>query len=114
MPGDTYPPPSSMTDITPALSSTATGTILTIEVTAGSAKPGFPSGYNPWRSAVGCRVRSPASEGRANREVISLIAATLGIPGARVTLISGMTAPLKRVLVEGMTMDQIRECIRIA
>jgi len=113
MPGDTYSCRVDMTDITPALSSSGTGTILTIEVTAGSAKPCFPAGYNAWRSSVGCRVRSPAHEGRANREVLSLIAATLGIPKVRITIISGMTAPVKRVLVEGMTPDQVQECLRI-
>ena len=102
-----------MIDITPALSPSDSGTILTIEVTTGSAKSCFPAGYNTWRCSVGCRVRSPALEGRANREVISLIAATLGIPRSRVSILSGMTAPIKRILLKGLTPDQVREYIRI-
>ncbi len=96
-----------MTDITPALSSSDNGTIITIEVTAGSKNACFPAGYNAWRKAVGCRVRAPALEGRANKEVIAVISELTGIEKTRIRILSGSMSPIKKVLVEGMTPDQL-------
>ncbi len=90
-----------MTDISPAVLRTDDGAVLTIEVSAGSKRAVFPSGYNEWRRAVGCSVQAPAQEGKANREVIAIIAETLGTPRNKVRILSGETSSLKRVLVEG-------------
>jgi len=90
-----------MTDISPAVSWNEEGAVLTIEVSAGAKRAVFPSGYNEWRKAVGCFVRAPAQEGKANREVIVIIAETLGIPRRKVRILAGETSSLKKVLVEG-------------
>ena len=103
-----------MTDITPALSSSEKGTIITIEVTACSSKASFPAGYNAWRKAVGCRVRAPALEGKANKEVIAVISDILVIEKRRISIISGTTSSVKKVLVEGMTPDQLKSAISVA
>ncbi|MCE5298095.1 MAG: DUF167 family protein [Methanoregulaceae archaeon] len=103
-----------MTDIMPALTSSDKGTIITIEVTAGSKKASFPAGYNEWRKALGCMVRAPALEGRANKEVIAVISERIGIEKTRISIISGRTAPIKKILVEGMTPDQIRSALSVA
>jgi uncharacterized protein len=96
-----------MTDISPALSSSDKGTIITIEVTAGSKNACFPAGYNAWRKAVGCRVRAPAHEGRANKEVIAVVSEMIGIDKRHVRILCGSMSPIKKVLVEGMTPDQL-------
>ncbi|HQP83146.1 MAG TPA: DUF167 family protein [Methanoregulaceae archaeon] len=103
-----------MTDITPALSCSDKGTIITIEVAAASKSSCFPSGFNEWRKAVGCRVRAPAVEGRANREVVTVIAGAIGIEHSRVRIISGSTAPVKKILIEGMTPDQLRSVLTLS
>ena len=90
-----------MTDISPAVSWNEEGAVLTIEVSAGAKRASFPSGYNEWRKAVGCSVRAPAQEGKANREVISIIAETLGTPRRKVRILAGETSSLKKVLVGG-------------
>jgi uncharacterized protein (TIGR00251 family) len=91
----------SMTDISPAVSWNEEGAVLTIEVSAGAKRAVFPSGYNEWRKAVGCSVRAPAQEGKANREVIAIIAETLGTPRRSVRILAGETSSLKKILVEG-------------
>jgi uncharacterized protein len=103
-----------MTDITPALSSSDKGTIITIEVTAGSKNACFPAGYNAWRKAVGCRVRAPALEGRANKEVIAVISELIGIEKTRIRILSGSMSPVKKILVEGMTPDQLRSVLSVS
>jgi hypothetical protein len=100
-----------MTDITPALSSSDRGTIITVEVSAGSSNACFPAGYNAWRKAVGCRVRAPALEGRANKEIIAVISERIAIEKTRISIISGTTSPVKKILVEGMTPDQLRSAL---
>jgi uncharacterized protein len=91
-----------MPGIAEALLENPDGTVIAIEVTAGGKKALFPSGYNEWRKAIGCRVAAPAIGGRANRAVMELVAETLGRPTASITILSGATSSQKRVLVTGM------------
>lgn len=45
-------------------------------------------------------VREPAAEGKANKAVGQVLAAHLGVPKSRVTLIGGATARIKRFRVD--------------
>jgi uncharacterized protein (TIGR00251 family) len=96
-----------MTGILPAIEPSDKGTILTLEVSPGGKVSSFPSGYNPWRKAIGCRVRSPATGGKANREVISIVAGFFDLSTNRISIISGATSPIKRVLITGMSPDAV-------
>jgi uncharacterized protein (TIGR00251 family) len=53
------------------------------------------------RSVVKVRVRAIADGGEANRAVTELLAKVLGVPKARVKILSGTTSRLKQVAVEG-------------
>src|SRR5271156_4049817 len=53
------------------------------------------------RMVVKVRVRAIAEGGEANRAVMELLAKTLGVPKARVRLLSGATSRLKQVAVDG-------------
>ena len=53
------------------------------------------------RSVVKVRVRAIAEGGEANRAVTELLAKTLGVPKARVRIVSGVTSRLKQVVVDG-------------
>jgi len=53
------------------------------------------------RSVVKVRVRAVAEGGEANRAVTELLAKALGVPKARVKLLSGATSRLKQVAVDG-------------
>ncbi|WP_019202467.1 DUF167 domain-containing protein [Tsukamurella sp. 1534] len=45
-------------------------------------------------------VREPATEGRANKAAVELLAAHLGVPKSRVRLVSGQTSRIKRFSVD--------------
>ncbi len=90
-----------------AVLETQHGSIITIEVAASSKCNAFPSGFNEWRKTIGCRVTAPAREGRANRAVVAVIAATLNISESAVLIQSGVSSPIKRVLVRGMSKSDI-------
>lgn len=47
------------------------------------------------------RVRAAPIEGRANDALIAFLAKTLGIPKARLSLVSGDTSRLKQIEIDG-------------
>ena len=53
------------------------------------------------RVVVKVRVRAIAEGGEANRAVTELLARVLGVPKARVRLLSGVTSRLKQIAVDG-------------
>jgi len=53
------------------------------------------------RSVVKVRVRAIAEGGEANRAVRELLAKVLGVPKARVKILSGTTSRLKQVAIDG-------------
>jgi uncharacterized protein len=66
------------------------------------------------RAVVKIRVRAIAEGGEANRAVMELLAKVLGVPKARVRLLSGVTSRLKQVAVDGdprMLGDTLRKAI---
>jgi hypothetical protein len=53
------------------------------------------------RTVVKVRVRAIADGGEANRAVTALIAKALGVPKAKVRILSGTTSRLKQIAVDG-------------
>ncbi len=96
-------------EIRSALLASDDGTILTIEVSAGSRVEKFPTDYNPWRQAIGIQVKAQAVEGKANKAIINLIADILTVPKNSVQILSGHTSSIKRIRIDGiddMTLSQ--------
>jgi uncharacterized protein (TIGR00251 family) len=96
-----------MPDVSGAVSEERQGVIIAIEVAAGAKEAVFPAGYNEWRRAIGCRVPAPALEGRANKAVLTLVAGKLGVPASSVSILSGATSSQKRVLVAGISRQDL-------
>lgn len=90
-----------------ALSEDREGTIIAIEVNAGSKTSVFPDGYNLWRKAIGCRVAASPIEGKANRAIIRLISDALHIPVSSISIQSGSTSSQKRVLIKGLDKEGV-------
>ncbi|MFL6827013.1 MAG: DUF167 domain-containing protein [Bradyrhizobium sp.] len=53
------------------------------------------------RTVLKIRVRAIADGGEANRAVTELIAKSLGVPKARVRILTGTTSRLKQVAIDG-------------
>jgi uncharacterized protein (TIGR00251 family) len=53
------------------------------------------------RTVVKVRVRAIAEGGEANRAVTELLAKALGVPKAKVRILSGTTSRLKQIAVDG-------------
>ena len=53
------------------------------------------------RSVLKLRVRAIAESGEANHSVMELMAKALGVPRARVRIVSGVTSRLKQIAIDG-------------
>ena len=56
--------------------------------------------------ALKIRVAAPPEGGKANREILELLAERLGLPAASVTLVSGAASSAKVVELRGITAEQ--------
>ena len=107
MPGNILISSFPMPDIADALVEERNGTIISIDVTAGSKAELFPAGYNEWRKAISCQVKAPAFEGKANKAIITLIAETLDLPASSICIQSGATSTQKRVMIAGVAKNDL-------
>jgi hypothetical protein len=55
------------------------------------------------------RLRAPPVEGRANDALLRFIASQLDVPPSSVTLVSGATARVKRLRVEGLSQPKLEQ-----
>lgn len=60
------------------------------------------------------RVSAPPVEGAANEAIVELLAESLALPRRAVTLVSGEHARMKRVLIVGLSTDEVRARLGLA
>lgn len=85
--------------------------LIDIEVTPGTKTFQVPSGYNTWRKRIEVRLSEAAQKGKANKQLLELLASVLGVKASEVTLVSGPTSHRKTVHVRGMDMKQVLELL---
>ena len=84
------------------------GVIVAVQAQPGARKNGI-VGVHAGRLKVA--VTQVAEKGKANAAVIEAFADGLGLKRSQVRLVSGPTNPQKRVLVSGVTVEELRERI---
>ncbi|MDD3978308.1 DUF167 domain-containing protein [Methanomicrobium antiquum] len=94
-----------------ALAENQSGVVITLDVSAGSKKTVFPSGFNEWRKALLCRINAPPVEGKANKEIICAISDFFSVPQSDVSIIKGATSSQKRVLVKNISLKDASELL---
>jgi uncharacterized protein (TIGR00251 family) len=80
-----------------------TGVSIALRVTPRGGRDGVDGieQLSDGRSVLKVRVRAIADGGEANRAVLALLAKSLGVPKASVSLLSGATSRLKQIAVAG-------------
>jgi len=80
-----------------------TGISIALRVTPRGGRDGIDGieQLSDGRSVLKVRVRAIADGGEANRAVLALLAKSLGVPKASVSLLSGATSRLKQVAIAG-------------
>ena len=64
--------------------------------------------------ALRARVTAPPVAGAANAAVLRLIADAVGVPPSRVSILTGASARKKRLLVRGLSVDDMNERLEAA
>lgn len=89
-------------------SETAEGTVLNVKAQPRSSKAGVDGLIG---DAVKVRVRCAPVDGKANKELVETLADAFGLPKSRVVFKSGETSKQKRILLMGMTADEVRRVV---
>ncbi len=87
----------------------AGGTRLRLRVSAGASRSRV---LGPHGGALKVSVKAPPERGRANREVLALVADAFGLAPSDVELVSGETSPDKVVLLRLRTEEAARRAGR--
>ncbi|WP_421908387.1 DUF167 domain-containing protein [Methanolacinia petrolearia] len=82
---------------------------ISLDVSPGSKKTVFPAGYNEWRNAIECRIKSPATEGKANAEIIKTIADYFSVKKSDVVIVSGAISGQKKIKISGVSLEDALE-----
>jgi len=59
------------------------------------------------------RLAAPAHEGKANAELVRLVAEALGVPRRQVDIVRGATGRRKVIHVGGVTLEEARRKLRL-
>ena len=86
------------------LVSTPDGVQLTIRVTPRSSRNRVDG---PIGDALKIRLNAPPVEGKANEALLEFLAERLDLPRRAIALLAGTQGRLKRVLVRGVTAEQV-------
>jgi uncharacterized protein (TIGR00251 family) len=88
------------------------GATINLFVTPGASDIIFPAGLNKWRNSIEIKVKAPAKDSKANKEVIKTIANFTSKPIKDIYIISGSKNRLKTVFVKGITVDDITKRLK--
>jgi uncharacterized protein (TIGR00251 family) len=88
------------------LRDTPQGARLVVKVVPGASRDRLVGALG---RALKLAVAAPPEGGKANAAVCKLLARSLGVKAADVTIVSGHTQPLKQVAVQGLTAADVRQ-----
>lgn len=101
-----------MSDLdTLVMETVAGGVVLALKVVPGASRSKVAGVLG---EALKVAVAAPPEGGKANREVIAVLAAVLRVKPAAVSIESGETQPRKRVLIRGISAADVRALLTTA
>ena len=86
------------------------GCVITVKVTPRAAKSEIVGAEAEW---LRVRVKAPPVDGKANAALIAFFADLFNLPKKNVSVVAGQTARLKRVRVDGITVDAVTRLYRL-
>ncbi|MCM1985524.1 MULTISPECIES: DUF167 domain-containing protein [Methanococcoides] len=89
-----------------AIKETKDGIAIDLEVTPGSKKACFPAGYNQWRERIEIKLTSAAQKGKANGQLIEIVADFFNISSRDIAIVSGAKSSKKTVIINGIAQTQ--------
>jgi uncharacterized protein (TIGR00251 family) len=86
------------------------GILIDLEVTAGSVENRI-TGYNRWRDRITVQIKANARKGKANKELLKLMANLLGTKMDNIRIVAGIHSELKTLEIIGFNKDQIKSIL---
>ncbi|MBO5775023.1 MAG: DUF167 domain-containing protein [Kiritimatiellae bacterium] len=86
------------------------GAILVVRAAPRSSKSGIDGLFG---DALRVRIRCAPVDGKANKELIETLADVFSLPKSKVKLVGGTTSKNKRVLLEGLSVEEARKAINV-
>ena len=90
------------------LTETPEGTVLNVKAQPRSSKAGVDGLVG---DAVKVRVKCAPVDGKANKELVETLAEAFGLPKTSVVFKSGETSKQKRILLSGVSADEVRKVV---
>lgn len=87
---------------------TSEGVILSVRAQPRSSRAGIDGLLG---EAVKVRIRCAPVDGKANRELVETLAEAFDLPKSRVVFKSGETSKTKRILLVGLTQDEVERVV---
>ena len=84
------------------------GVVINVKAQPRSSKAGLDGLLG---DAVKVKIRCAPVDGKANKELVETLADVFDLPKSRVSFISGETGRNKRLLLEGLTEEQVRKVV---
>lgn len=78
--------------------------LLNVKVVPGASRSEVSGRYD---DGIKLRVAAAPEAGRANREVIELLASALGLPAASLAIVRGHASPRKVVEIQGLDLSDV-------
>lgn len=88
------------------LTETADGVTFAVRVVPRAGRDALDSVVD---GALRLRLAAPPVDGAANKALVALLAAVLGVPSRDISIVRGTRGRLKLVLVHGSTADEVRQ-----
>ena len=90
-------------------SDTPEGAMLSVRAVPRSSRAGIDGVAG---DALKVRIRSAPVDGKANKELVEVLADAFGIPKSAVTIKGGETSRLKRIVLRGVRKDQVERFVK--
>ena len=89
---------------------TAEGVVLNVRAQPRSSKAGLDGLLG---DALKVRIRAAPVDGKANKELVETLADAFNLPKSRVSFKGGETSKTKRILLAGVSADEVRKVVSI-
>ena len=89
---------------------TSEGVVLNVRAQPRSSKAGLDGLLG---DALKVRIRAAPVDGKANKELVETLADAFNLPKSRVSFKGGETSKTKRILLAGVSADEVRKVVSI-
>ena len=84
--------------------------LLPVKIVPGASRTRY---VGLWEKRAKICVAAPPEKGKANRAVVAFLAGLLGVRERDVTVVEGLTTPLKTIRIERVTIDAVRAVLHV-